>query len=102
MKPMPLVAIGLCVFLVHRTLALAEDTAPRTIGDRTCLFLDDHFLAEHSGLTRTWHQGQPRTDVTIKDEGHPWERWPHMFGSTLFDPQAKRYRMYYESAISPS
>lgn len=101
MKQIALIAIGLCLFSVRQT-AVSEETAPLAVDDRTCLFLDDHFLAEQSGLTRIWHQGQPRADVTIKDEGRAWERWPHMFGSTLYDPAAKRFRMYYESAVSPS
>lgn len=79
-----------------------QPPAPLVVGNRTVLFLDDHCLAEHAGLKRTWHQGQPRAEVAIQEEGHAWERWPHMFGSTLFDPAAKKYRMYYESAIYPS
>lgn len=96
-----LITVGLCLFSFRQT-AVAAETAPLNVGDRTCLFLDDHFLAEHTGLTRAWHQGQPRDDVTIKDEGRTWERWPHMFGSTLYDPAAKRFRMYYESAVYTS
>jgi hypothetical protein len=89
--------------LVACTAPLASHAAdsPMAVGDRTCLFLDDHFVAEQSGFTRTWHQGQPRPEVAIK-ESSPWERWPHLFGSAIYDPRAKLYRMYYESAIYPS
>ena len=71
------------------------------VGDRACLFLDDHFLATQSGFTRIWHQGQPRPEVALK-ENAPWERWLHAFGSAFHDPKTGRYRMYYESAIYPS
>lgn len=95
--------VGIVYFCSHALpLPGKQPDSPMQIGDRACLFLDDHFLAEQSGFKRTWHQGQPQPDVAIKDIGAPWERWPHMFGSTVHDPQAKLYRMYYESAIYPS
>ena len=93
--------IGILASLPEALPAQDAD-APIPIRDRACLFLDDRFLAEQQGFTRTWHQGQPRPDVAVKEDGNPWERWPHMFGSTLYDPESQRYRMYYESAISPS
>lgn len=96
-----LVTVCAAIQLIHAP-GISEERPPLVIGNRTVLFLDDHYLAEHPGLKRTWHQGQPRENVAIQEEGHAWERWPHMFGSTLFDPEAKKYRMYYESAISPS
>jgi hypothetical protein len=75
--------------------------APHQIGDRTCLFLDDRFVAEQSGLRRTWHQGRPRDDVAIRAT-EPWEKWPHLFGSVFRDPSDGKYKMYYESAIYPA
>src|ERR1044071_4066700 len=76
---------------------------PIPVGDRTCLFLDDRFIAEQSGLKRTWHQGQPRPEVAIQAEKEdPTDLWPHLYGSVLYDPQAKVYRMYYESVVWPS
>src|SRR6188474_2213883 len=77
-----------CIALLFPVLlsagaALAADAIP--IADRACLFLDDRFVAEQSGLTRTWHQGRPQAEPAITGQ------WPHMFGSVLYDPQAKRY-----------
>jgi hypothetical protein len=63
---------------------------PVAVGDRTCLFLDDRFIAEQSGLKRIWHQGKPRPEPAITGN------WPHMFGSVLYDPQTKLYKMWYE------
>ena len=40
----------------------AAEESPLRIGDRSCLFLDDRFIAQQSGLKRTWHQGQPRAE----------------------------------------
>jgi hypothetical protein len=68
----------------------ADATEPVSISDRTCLFLDDRFVAEQSGLKRTWHQGKPQPEPAITGT------WPHMFGSVLHDPQAKLYKMWYE------
>lgn len=63
---------------------------PIFIRDRTCLFLDNRFIAEQSGLKRTWHQGKPQPEPAITGN------WPHMFGSALYDPQSKLYKMWYE------
>ncbi len=71
------------------------------VGERACLFLDDHFIAEKKGLKRVWHQGRPQPEPVIRAT-EPWEKWPHMFGSVFFDPKAGVYRMYYESAIFPA
>lgn len=80
--------------------AVAED-APWQVGSRACLFFDDYFIAEQSGLKRTWHPGRPREEVAIRAT-EPWEKWPHLFGSVFRDPQDKLYKMYYESSIFPS
>lgn len=63
---------------------------PIPVGDRTCLFLDDRFIAEQSGLKHTWHPGKPQPKPAITGA------WPHLFGSVLFDPQTKLYQMWYE------
>ncbi|MEO6436196.1 MAG: prolyl oligopeptidase family serine peptidase, partial [Tepidisphaeraceae bacterium] len=77
--------------------APVADAAPAVeqVGDRACLFLDDRFIAEQSGLTRTWHPGRPLPEPAIV--GDAWDQWPHLFGSVVFDPQEKLYRMWYSS-----
>jgi len=76
---------------------MAEDPKPPAeIGTRTCLFLDDRYIAGKSGLERAWHQGQPFTEPAIAPQ-KPWELWPHLFGSVLYDPADQRYKMWYES-----
>src|ERR1043166_2751716 len=88
-----------CAILVATRTFAAE---PIAVGDRTCLFFDERFIAEQSGLKRTWHQGQPRPEVAIKAEKeNVWEKWPHLFGSVIHDPKDGLYRMYYEVAIYP-
>ena len=95
--------IGLVVVILTTALP-ALQAEPISVGDRTCLFLDDHFIAEQSGLKRTWHQGQPHPEVAIQEDvgRDKWEKWPHLYGSVLYDPQGKVYRMYYTSAVWPS
>jgi len=91
------------VFLAGMVPASLSADSPISAGDRACLFLDDRFIAEQSGLKRTWHQGQPRPEVAIQAEKEdPTDLWPHMYGSVLYDPQVKVYRMYYESVVWPS
>lgn len=87
-----------------RAAAEPSTPGPASVGTRACLFLDDRFIAEQSGLKRTWHQGKPRPEVAVvEDVGKgKWEKWPHLYGSVLYDPQARRYRMYYTSAVWPS
>ena len=70
---------------------------PIDVGDRTCLFLDDRFIAEQSGLSRTWHQGKPATTPAINADPKTAEDWPHMFGSVFYDPKDKLHKMFYES-----
>lgn len=65
------------------------------VGDRACLFLDDRFIAEQSGFARTFHQGRPLPEPAIVAD--PWDQWPHLFGSVIFDPREKVYRMWYSS-----
>lgn len=80
---------------------IANEAKPLQVASRACLFLDDCFIAEQSGLKRTWHAGRPREDVAIRAT-EPWEKWPHLFGSVFRDPKDGLYKMYYESAIFPS
>jgi hypothetical protein len=67
---------------------------PIAVGTRTCLFLDNRFIAEQAGLSRTWHQGKPNPQPAIAPT-QAWEKWPHLFGSVLYDPKSKLYRMWY-------
>lgn len=68
---------------------------PQAVADRACLLLDDRFIESQSGLVRMWHQGTPVPGAIIEANG-PWEAWPHLFGSVLFDPKEKRYKMWYQ------
>ena len=86
--------------LIASSIATAADPA-LNVGTNTCLFLDDHFIAEQSGITRTWHQGKPHPQIAI-DEKDPWENWPTLWGSCFYDPKYKVYRMYYTTTLQPS
>lgn len=79
--------------------ALAVDPLP--IGGRACLFFDDKFAAEQSGLVRTWHQGQPH-DVPAIAKTQEWEMWPHLYGSVFRDPREDLYKLYYTATNYPS
>src|SRR5687768_17458566 len=97
-----IIGVGLCALVVTPgPLAAEEPARPLAIGDRACLFLDDHFVAEQTGLKRVWHAGKPRDEVAVKAT-ELWEKWPHLFGSVFRDPKDGLFKMYYESAIFPS
>ncbi|MBA3480434.1 MAG: hypothetical protein H0T51_01335 [Pirellulales bacterium] len=99
-----LIAGIVCVlFAADRSLAdpPARQEAPpagstQKIADRVCLFLDDRFVAEQSGLTHSWHPGRPLPEPAITASA-PWDLWPHLFGSVVYDPQDKLYKMWYSS-----
>src|SRR5262249_25532441 len=52
------------------------------------------FIAEQTGFRRSWHQGRPNPEPAIAVT-RPWEKWPHMFGSVVYDPQSKLYKLWY-------
>lgn len=87
-----------CVILTSTRAVFAE---PLVVADRTCLFLDDHFIAEQSGLKRTFHQGKPHPKAVVS-ETEPWEQWICLYGGCFYDPFAKVYRMYYQTTFYPS
>ena len=83
-----------CATVLLFGMAPAAAGEPLVVGTRTCLFLDDRFVAEQAGLQRTWHQGKPNPQPAIVPT-RPWEKWPHLFGSALYDPRSKLYKMWY-------
>jgi hypothetical protein len=74
---------------------------PLVVADRTCLFLDDHFIDQQDGLERTWHQGKPHPKAIVAED-HPWEHWICLYGSCFYDPEGQVYRMYYQTTLYPS
>ena len=89
-------------FVVLFTLAnLSTHASPLAVGTNTCLFLDDYFVAEQSGLKRTWHQGKPHPKAIVA-ETEPWEKWIILYGGCFYDPVGKVYRMYYQTTLYPS
>lgn len=69
-----------------------------SIADRACLFLDDRFIEEQSGLKRVWHQAQPIPEAIIKPD-QPWEHWIHVWGTVLFDPKDQLYKIWYTNTV---
>jgi len=82
------------VVLSAMTSLWASD--PIDVGDRVCLFLDDHFVASKNNLQRQWHPGEPHSKaILIPDK--PWEGWVFMYGSVLLEPDKERFRMWYQT-----
>ncbi|MEO5803527.1 MAG: hypothetical protein ABIR24_08340, partial [Verrucomicrobiota bacterium] len=78
-----------------RAAVKSDKSTAEDVGDRACLFLDDRFVEKQTGLTRTWHQGKPLPEPAIV--GDAWDKWPHLFGSAIYNPQTKIYQMWYSS-----
>jgi len=91
---------NLVLWCAIANVSFAAD-APLPVGTNTCLFLDDHFIAEQSRLKRVWHQGKPHPEAVVA-ETEPWERWLCLYGACFYDPVGKVYRMYYQTTHSPS
>ena len=67
--------------------------APETI-----LLVDDHYLAASRNVQRTFHAPEKRPENPILCTGQvDWEIVPLIFGSVLYDPNVKKYRMWYAS-----
>jgi len=94
-----IIRVGCLLLLLIAAKVNAAESMPLAVAHRACLFLDDRFVAAQEGLTRTWHSGEPVPQV-ILEATEPWEAWPHLFGSVLFDPQDRRYKMWYQ-VINP-
>src|ERR1051326_5633538 len=86
-------------------LLLSSSTAfaapPIAVSTNTCLFLDDYFISEQSGFTRTFHQGKPHPTAIVA-ETEPWDHWICLYGDCFYDPVGKVYRMYYQTSHYPS
>ena len=92
------VVVAEIIALGNTVVAIA---GPLSVGNRACLFLDDHFIDKQEGLKHSWHQGKLRPEVAIA-ETEPWENWPTLWGSCFYDPKYKVYRMYYQVTLYPS
>ena len=93
---MRLIHCSLFAIVVLSAMTSLWASEPIDVGDRVCLFLDDHFVASRNNLERQWHSGEPHpTAILIPDK--PWEGWVFMYGSVLYEPKQKRFRMWYQS-----
>src|ERR1051325_10673626 len=93
----------LATMLTPSFIVAVTNTESLHIGDRTCLFLDDRYIAGQHGLERVWHQGRPQPVIIERTE--PWEDpgkpgGLHLYGSVVFDAQDHTYKMYYQTYCS--
>ncbi|MBN1345829.1 MAG: hypothetical protein JXQ73_24270 [Phycisphaerae bacterium] len=76
---------------------MAAAPEPRSIGADPQLFVDDVMIAAKQGVVRTIHPCRKLPKPVLEPE-HPWEgNRVYVYGSVLYDPTAKQFRMWYMS-----
>ena len=73
--------------------ASSDAADPIFIGDERQLFMDDYLLGHAENVRLRVHEPIRCPEVLLWDK--PWEGNSCTYGSVLFDPENKRYLMYY-------
>ncbi len=85
----------LVVALTFDSTAMGREAV--RIGTETQVFVDDELIAAKKGVRRTIHPCQKLPKPVVEPE-HPWEgNRVYVYGTVLYDPAAKQYRMWYMS-----
>ena len=80
----------------------------QTFADESVLLLDEALIEEENGITRAVQAGRKQPFVMEPDEDKPWEycgpgmsKRIHLYGTTLYDDLAGKYRMWYFGRMGP-
>ena len=74
---------------------------PVALSHHPQLFLDDHTIAEMTGLRRRLNQPK-KHPAPVLVRKHPWEkRAITVYGTVLYEPQRDRFRMWYLASGDP-
>ncbi len=80
--------------------AAGESAQPRKVGAAHQLFLDDALIASMDNVERVVHQPRKHPDNPVLTYTEPWEgNCVLTWGSVLWDDQAQRFRMWYQTYI---
>ncbi len=92
----------------QRTFADDAGEMPAIPGNESVLLLDETLIEEESGITREVQAGRKIPFVMEPDEDKPWEycgpgmsKRIHLYGTTLYDDLAGKYRMWYFGRMGP-
>ncbi len=73
------------------------DASGITIGRNRQLFVDDYLIASKSNVTLTLHQPEKRAAGPVIRSDKPWEAGITLYGSVIYDEQAKIYKTWYRA-----
>ena len=77
--------------------------SPIRIGSRKQLFVDDYVVERMENLKRAMNQPKKHSRNPVLVPDRPWEgAWAHMYGSVIYDRQAKLYKMWYWCGSGPA
>lgn len=89
------VVAGACLCRAPMPLC-AQEAIP--VGHYRQLFVDDHLIAERSGVELTLHQPTKCPDNPVLRAEHPWEsKGVAIYGTVLYDDEEALYKMWYRA-----
>src|SRR3954466_10585099 len=85
------------------SLALAQQQNVLEVGTQSQLFIDSQAVYESQGITFTPHAARKHPGNPLVTADQPWEGWyvTAFAGTVLYDPEAKRFRMWYSAPGNP-
>ncbi len=79
-------------------VAAGTPEAPLQVGHHHQLFIDDHVIAERSGVKLTLHQPVKCKQNPVLQAEHPWEsRSVAIYGTVLYDDRDACFKMWYRA-----
>lgn len=84
------------MFFVNSLFLTAEESSPAPIalGETRELFLDDYLIAQLEDVSLLVHEPERKEISLVLDK--PWEGASCNYMTVLYDPELKRYRIYYK------
>ena len=87
-------------------LAISEGDPPSgipiAVTSHPQLFLDDYLIAEKVNLSRRMQRPKKHSSNPILPYEHPWEQVRIMSPAVIYEPQAKKFRMWYTAWGAPA
>lgn len=88
--------------LLASTLIASADMPIEVQAGQPQLFVDDALIESYAGVRRTLHPAR-KLDRPVVEPDKPWEgKRVNLFGTVLYDPESKLFRMWYNGALHKS
>ncbi len=99
--PMRIAFLGFLLLTTFGDWSLALGAEPVSLGPHRQLVLDNRLIASGTGLKRVWYSAVKYKDNPVLKRDKPWEgRWPYMYGTALYDQQARQFKLWYNCFVS--